>query len=85
MFTLRFLSRKLSKLANTELDKITYTLTLYGTLVRQRVDNKLGTIHKGRPHGRGGREVPEKQKNADMGEGGGVLPIWTSFLRCLIW
>ena len=35
----------------------------------------LGTIHKGRPHGRGGREVPEKQKNADMGEGG-CLAKW---------
>ena len=32
----------------------------------------------------GGKEVPEKQKNADMGEGG-ILPIRTSFLRCLIW
>ena len=30
----------------------------------------LGAIHKGRPHERGGRGVPEKQKNVDMGEGG---------------
>ena len=29
-----------------------------------------GDIHKGRPHERGGRGVPEKQKNADMGVGG---------------
>ena len=44
---------------------------------------RKGTIHKGRPHWRGGRGVLEKQKNADMGEGG-VLPIRTSFLRNLI-
>ena len=35
-------------------------------------------------HTGGGRGVLEKQKNADMGEGG-VLPIRTSFFKMLIW
>ena len=62
-----------------------FPATLLKILSPDIIDNPVhGAIHKGRPHERGGRGVPEKQKNVDMGEGG-VLPIWTSFLRCLIW
>ena len=55
--------------------------THFGKYTSSRSIGSLGTIHKGRPLRReGGSGVLEKQKNADMGEGG-VLPFWTSFFK----
>ena len=46
--------------------------------------NASGTIHKGRPHWRGGGGYLKSRKMRTWGRGG-ILPIRTSFFKMLIW